>query len=89
LNAFRDRLRHGCRRRGVGLDADRRYVLRGAHVTLLRFVTPRISQTQIEWLRERRLDPLGCHGLSDVALVEHDWYNRLSTALIHRHWRLP
>jgi 2'-5' RNA ligase len=89
LNAFRNRLRQGCRRRGVGLDADRRYVLRGAHMTLLRFVTARITETQIRWLRDRRLYPGGCHQLAEVVLVEHDWYNRVTTAVIHRRWRLP
>jgi 2'-5' RNA ligase len=89
LNAFRNRLRQCCRRKGVGLDADRRYVLRGAHMTLLRFVTARITETQIRWLQERRFYPGGCHQLSEIVLVEHDWYNRVSTAVIHRRWRLP
>lgn len=89
LNAFRNRLRQCCRRRGVGMDADKRYVLSGAHVTLLRFVMANITDTQVRWLEDRRLYPSGRHQLSEIVLVEHDWYNRATTAVTHHRWHLP
>lgn len=77
LTTLRDAIRRAVRVSGVRHSMDRRYVLRTAHVSLLRFrCEPRHLDALLALLDEYRQHTLGRCRCDNVELVFNDWYQR-------------
>lgn len=76
MSECRDRVKQDLQGVGIGLGMDRRYVRRGAHATILRFVEDRLHPEQLKILEEMRTLSLGRHRLTTLQLVLGDWYTR-------------
>lgn len=81
LNESRARIKRELQAVGIGLDMDRRYMLRGAHLTILRFMKDEFCPQQLSILEQTRQEFLGRHTLATIQLVQGDWYTRASQVL--------
>jgi len=75
LDALRVALVAGLERAGLAGGMDRRYPLRGAHITVLRFrSTPPDLRALQRWLSSLREVALGVSPVTAIELVTADWY---------------
>ena len=81
-------MRRACHARSVGLNVDGRYPNIGAHFTVLRFIEPRISAAQLALLKRLRASALGAAALTDLELVQNDWYMRARNVTLYKGWDL-
>lgn len=88
LNEFRERIRRACHDRSAGFSVESRYPNIGAHVTVLRFLEPRISAGQFALLKQLRSEPLAHAALTHLELVQNDWYMRLENLTHYASWVL-
>lgn len=88
LDALRGALFAALDQAGLAATLDRRYPLRGAHMTLLRFKQPPRDPSQLyQWLAERRQVSLGTCQVTAIELVTADWY--MSQAKVRTIARMP
>jgi hypothetical protein len=88
INRVRQKIKNACFDRTVGLMVDSRYPLIGAHFSILRFVQPRISVSQLEHLKQLREIHLGQGQLTHLELVGNDWYMRAGKLKHYKTWEL-
>ncbi|TRZ43110.1 mutarotase [Robertkochia solimangrovi] len=86
LNKLRDVLRQRFRASELEESIDRRYTIRTAHLTFMRFRKPlRETDTFIQLLNNHRNTSIGEFTVDNMQLTINDWYQKeAKTTLIHR-----
>lgn len=75
LNEIRSALRTAFKATDLAHTIDKRYVLKAAHSTLLRFKTPLKNKTLFaDFLTQHQSIPLGVSEVQAIDLVSNDWY---------------
>jgi 2'-5' RNA ligase len=75
LNELRGNLRRHLIQGGLSQGLDRRYILVGAHTTVMRFAAPLKSPAAFsQFLLENKHRPFGTFQVDELQLVKNDWY---------------
>lgn len=89
LEQMRERLRAALVARGLDSGLDRRYRLRTAHLTLLRFAAPlRHPERFVKTVEAARGRPFGVMRVRELELVVGDWYQSADRTRLVQRYRL-
>ena len=89
LNDIRQRLRQNLINAGLSQGLDKRYTLKAAHTTVMRFAAPLRNPARFsQFLLENKQRDFGTLNVNELQLVKNDWYMSQQHTPIIAHYAL-